>query len=497
MGELVPMAVMETVPGDVWQMQTENVIRFAPLLAPIMHKINIKVEYFYVPNRLLWANWEDFITGTDDSLVPPYIDSWNGITENSLGCYMGLPTANADSNLKASALPFAAYKKIWNDWYRDENLQVAATDLFEPLIDGNNTATDLFLDIIASPRKRAWEHDYFTSCLPFAQKGDAVTLPLTNEGTIPVTHITGQGPTQFVDPATGNPRSLGFTGAVAQEMTTGNLITNSATGVLDDTDIDPNGSLGVTLNAEAASINTLRRAFQLQKWLELNARGGTRYIEQISAHFGVRSSDARLQRAEHIGTSVGKVKISEVMSNTETVDSSDAIVSPVGAYTGHAIAAQQGNRFTYRTEEHGWIIGIISCTPKTAYQQGLHKSFSRETALDYYWPSFQHIGEQEVKKKELFTGNVAQLDETFGYIPRYSEYKFLNSRVSGELIGNLDFWHLGRIFTSVPSLNSTFITANPDRRIFAVTDSNVDTLYCHQWNSIRVKRKMAYYGNPM
>jgi hypothetical protein len=255
--------------------------------------------------------------------------------------------------------------------------------------------------------------------------------------------------------------------------------------------IDNSGSMVAKtseLTAEAADINSLRRAFRLQEWLERNARGGTRYIESILAHFGVRSSDARLQRPEYLGGSKGKMVISEVLSTAETT-------LPVGNMAGHGISVSGGNQFQYNVEEHGWIIGLISVTPDTAYQQGLHRSLNKFDRLDYFWPTFANIGEQEVKAKELY-GDAVNGGDTFGYVPRYAEYKYLNSRVAGEMKTSLDYWHLGRIFAAEPNLNGDFIACEPSTRIFAVEDANVDNIYGHIFNNIKAIRKMPKYGTP-
>lgn len=243
-------------------------------------------------------------------------------------------------------------------------------------------------------------------------------------------------------------------------------------------------------SVESQDINSLRRAFKLQEWLERNARGGTRYIENILTHFGVKSSDARLQRPEYLGGSRGNMVISEVLSTADTEN------SPVGQMAGHGISMTAGNEFSYYCEEHGWIIGIINVQPVTAYQQGLHKSLNRNDRLEYYWPSFANIGEQEVKRSELYVSDQDN-DVTFGYIPRYAEYKYMNSRVAGEMRGNLSFWHLGRIFDQPPVLNQEFIESNPSTRIFAVEDQNVDHIYAHIFNNVKAQRKMPVFGTPM
>jgi hypothetical protein len=237
--------------------------------------------------------------------------------------------------------------------------------------------------------------------------------------------------------------------------------------------------------AEAATINTLRRAFALQRWLELNARSGTRYIESILANFGVQSSDGRLNRPEYIGGSKQKMTISEVLSTAQTIDQASNDV-PIGQMAGHGISVGGGNTFNYTAEEHGWIIGIINVQPKTAYSQGLPKKFSRVLdRLDYYWPSFANIGEQAILNQEVYCDNgetIQDLESTFGYIPRYAEYKYENNRVSGEMRDTLNYWHMGREFVSAPVLNDSFIWCDPTTRIFA--DESGAQIFAHIFNNI-------------
>jgi hypothetical protein len=483
MGELTPIMAMDVVPGDKVDLACESIIRFAPMIAPVMHRMDVTMHYFFVPNRILWPNWEKFITNNGPQgnsgvdIVAPYIDygaNWLTNTDliplNKILDYMGVPKqVTGGVSTQLNALPFAAYQAIYNEYYRDQNL-VPAVDY--KLIDGNQGVTVSRLQNLLTFRNRAWEHDYFTASLPFAQKGAAVDIPLGE--------ISANAPIYF-DQST--PVGTTLTGTPTNAFVPGSNSASTSTDLFANTqgiDIAP------------TTINDLRRAYRLQEWLEKNARGGTRYIESILSHFGVKSSDARLQRPEYITGVKSPVVISEVLNTTGTSGQ-----LPQGNMAGHGISVSSGNSGSYYVEEHGWIIGIMSVMPKTAYQQGINKAFTRLEPLDYFWPSFANIGEQEVKLKELYAYTSNQ-DNTFGYVPRYAEYKYMPSRVAGDFKTSLNYWHLGRIFANEPSLNQTFIECNnaSTSRIFAVTDPNAQKLYCHVLNKVKAVRPMPKYGTP-
>lgn len=477
MGQLTPILTLEVVPGDKFEIGCESIIRFAPMIAPVMHRMDVTMHYFFVPNRILWDNWEKFITNnginTGTDYVAPYFElaTWEGWEDNGYNKmfdYMGIPPVTGTiTNTKISALPFAAYQAIYNEYYRDQNL-------IEPvnykLTDANNNGN---ADDLLKLRNRAWEHDYFTASLPFAQKGVAVDIPLGSVGSnAPIYRDTTSGPTPTT--LTGSPYSVVVPGSNSPTTSTDLF---AATGGLD---------------IEPTSINDLRRAYRLQEWLEKNARGGTRYIESILSHFGVKSSDARLQRPEYITGVKTPVVISEVLNTSGTVDQ-----LPQGNMAGHGISVSSGNSGSYYAEEHGYIIGIMSVMPKTAYQQGIPRTFLKFDSVDYFWPTFANIGEQEVQLQELYAYTNNQAD-TFGYVPRYAEYKYMPSRVAGDFRTSLDYWHLGRIFGSEPTLSQEFVECTPEDtdRIFAVTDPNAQKLYCHVLNKIKAVRPMPKYGTP-
>ncbi|AXL15350.1 major capsid protein [Microviridae sp.] len=494
MGQLVPHVAMKVVPGDVFHMSSENMLRFAPLVSPVMHRVNVSTHFFFVPNRILWADWEDWITGESEVTHPFFTLPVNGDVGSTMD-YLGYPIEAAGA-LAADAFPVAAYIRIFNEYYRDQNLvaEVPGSELTA----GANAATQAIA--FTPPLNRAWSHDYFTSCLPWPQKGDAAILPLGAFSDVDVIlDIQGTpNPGMRVRDANGDLMPTSSVSALnADGGAVDGLLIYGAAG-LGPAFIDPSGHLKAetsVLMAEAADINTVRRAFRLQEWLEKDARGGTRYIENIYSHFGVMSSDKRLQRPEYIGGSRQRMVISEVLSTTETIDSGDATVNPVGALAGHGISVGGGKRFKYRAEEHGWIIGIINVQPVTAYQQGLHRTMSQFTREDYYWPSFANIGEQAVLKKEIYA-LTSDPDGTFGYIPRYSEFKFMNSRVAGDFRDTLDYWTLTRIFDTEPTLSGNFVTSDPSKRIFAVVNPDVNSIYAQSYINCKAIRPMPKFGVP-
>lgn len=505
MGEIVPTACMEVLPGDTFTMSVENMLRFAPLVSPVMHRINVTTHSFFVPLRILWKKFPDWIAGEHPDIFPPHIVNGHLIENGSLGDYLGYNKLGDNlDRFSLSAFPLAAYTMIYDEYYRDQNLQ---DETHTPLEDSQQLQNNYEAIAQGQPFKRAWNHDYFTSCLPFAQKGQDVNIPLLQQGAVDVTlkDFQTQELPFLVDPVTkaplptsSNTGDVGTFSPVLGPTLHGGMFVNSPLDGQEPAQFDPNGTLQVDLASEAASINSLRRAFKLQEWLERNARGGTRYIEFVMSHFNVKSSDRRMQRPEYIGGAKQTMTISEVLSTAQTVDSAQNDI-PVGNMSGHGISYGGGNRFSFKAEEHGLIINLINIQPVTAYQQGIHKSMHRMDPLDYAFPTFANIGEQEVKNYEIYaegTTTLSEAQETFGYIPRYAEYKYMNNRVAGDMKGNLSFWHLARQFNQAPVLNDEFITCNPDKRIFAVTDPNVDSIYAHIYNDVSAVRALPRFGIP-
>lgn len=477
MGYLTPVLCMETLPGDKFRINSELMLRFQPMVAPIMHQIYATMHYYFVPNRILWPNWENFITNTKVNDVLPAMPTL-GIVNTAgdpyfkpLADYLGIPNSPDNTRAeKVSALPFAAYQKIYDEYYRDQNL-IPST--WKPLVDGDNVGDIVNL---VKLRKRAWEHDYFTAALPFAQKGDAVSIPLGKMEDVDVYLRGDKG--LSTSTYTGTPDNMDIDSQIPSDPSI----------LAADNDLFARTSDAI---GSSTTINDLRQATRLQAWLEKMARGGSRMIEVIKMQFGVKSSDARLNRPEYITGTKSPVVISEVLNTTGTAD------APQGQMAGHGISVSNGKNGSYYCEEHGFIIGIMSVLPKPAYMQGVPKFFLKDDPMQFAWPDFAHLGEQPVENRELYA-YTATGEETFGYVPRYAEYKYQPSRVAGDFRTTLDFWHGTRKFATQPLLNQQFIEMDPSAvdRIFAVTDPNEQKMLAHVFHDLQATRKLPKFGTP-
>lgn len=494
MGNLIPCMVLEVVPGDKINLSQESLVRFAPLISPVMHRMDVSIHNFFVPNRILWPEqaasgdegWEKFITGQGSGGYP-YLVISDTLTDDQKRFldYMGIPPiASGGTATQINALPIAAYQKIYNEYYRDQNLITAEVDT---LVDGDNVAN---ITNLLEMRKRAWEHDYFTSALPTAAFGADVDIPL-GEISLVSTWSSGVDPTWKTTTPGVNATAGNVTTApgVPNIQTSGNVGPSIA--------YDPGDSLQV----ESTTIKDLRRSYKIQEWLELLGRSGKRYIEFLKAFFNVDSKDKRLQRPEYINGSKTPVVISEVLGTAGTfVESDPAAItsSPIGQMAGHAIAVGNGNNGSYFVEEHGYIISILSIIPRTAYMQGIPRTYLKTDNYDYYFNQFAHIGEQEIQNRELYAYTATGVN-TFGYIPRYAEYKYMPNRVAGDFRDTLLYWTMGRKFGALPGLNADFVEVDPDEdaltRIFAVEDGT-DYLYMHIVHKIYARRQMPVFGNP-
>lgn len=494
MGYMVPILLEEAVPGDSFKVNTEILMRVAPMLAPMMHRVNVKTDSFFVPTRILWSEFEEWITGGrlgTSAPVHPYFNSGDlageSFTENrTLADYLGLPRiADMVNNEKISALPFRAYQLIYDEYYRDQNL----TPSLDISLASGNIPVGAEMTKLCTMRKTAWEKDYFTSALPFAQRGAAVDVPFGGTA-----EIVYKDESEYYN-AAGGPLAGSAAALPADAGIGGNRLTGggeiSRVENLESIDF-PNGLL---------TINDLRRSIRLQEFLEKLARIGSRYVEMLRGMFGESGRDSRLQRPEYIGGGRTPLRISEVLSTVQQVNPVDGepIGTPQGDMAGHGIAFGNQHGFRYKAPEHGYFITILRVLPVTAYQEGIRKLWQRFDRLDMYWEQFAQIGEQEVKYKEVFfTGGAGDTpDATFGYQSRYAEMKYGCSSVHGDFKDTLAYWHMGRIFGTQPALNTAFVECDPTYRIFAVDDfGDTDKLWVMINHNISAIRPMPYFGTP-
>lgn len=523
-GYLYPTLVQEVLPSDVFECKSSYLLKFEPTLAPIMHKLDAYVYTFFVPNRLIWSNWESFISPGNGKVkmsdmanfVSPIMPSFNltrailSFNNNnpeilynnrffgvgSLADYLGIgfdfhrskgSTLAPNLNFSLSQLPFRAYALIWNEYFRDQNFQ---DPIDIPLGDG-----DLDFSVDRKPlfslQKKAWEKDLFTSALPTPQRGGSVMLPITGEA-----NLVHQGDKAFIINQSTSESSIFDQSSISVASKESTLSQDQHGGqvILKDFKAsDLTDYLRVDLSSAAStSIENLRVAYSLQDFLEKAALAGSRYVESILGHFGIHVDDYRMQRPEFLQGDRIPVQVSDV---TQTSESSS---TPQGNQSGLLRSSTDAPTFKYEAKEHGFLIQLLCVLPRTCYQQGMPPLFRRglnEGYLDFAFPEFAHLGEQEVYTSDLYA-NKDTINQLFGYQPRYVDYKYNPDVVHGQFKTTLDFWHMGRIFDSQPLLNSSFIESSPSHRIFAVTAEDNDVIYCDIWHDLRAIRPLPQFGTP-
>ena len=464
LGQLVPCSLTEVLPGDSFMGRTAALVRTTPLVAPVMHPIQIRIHHFFCPTRLVFADWEPFITGGNDgqgdsSVYPTITAGGGGFAVGSVPDYLGCPTGVG--SLEVSAIPIRIYNKIFNEYYRDQDM--ISTEIAEDS---------------ETVQRCAWEKDYFTASRPWPQRGPAVTLPLSGEA--PITGLGTDGASYS-------------SGGLTLEETGGNdvvygantlQVTSANTYIAEDPANAGYPNVKADLSAATgASVDAIREAFALQRYQEARARYGARYTEYLR-YCGVVPSDARLQRPEYLGGGKSTISFSEVLQTSESA------TTPLGTLGGHGITAMSTRNYLRYFTEHGFVMSLISARPKSIYANGLERHWNRRTKEDYFQKELQHIGQQEIENQEVYAQGTAADNNTFGYQDRYSEYRKSMSTIAAEFRGaTFDDWHLARLFSSLPTLNQSFTDCDPGDRIFATTTVNNMQIMCQ--NTIKARRMVS------
>ena len=501
-GYLVPFLIDEVLPGDTFKCKSSILTRMTTPIVPIMDNIHLDTFYFYVPSRLLWDHWKNFNgeqKNPDDSVdyvVPQVVAPTGGFGVQSVADYFGLP--NNVAGISVNALPFRAYNLIYNEWFRDENL---LDSVQVPTGDGPDPVANYKL------LKRCKRHDYFTSALPWPQKGAGVEIPLGtsapvlgNGHALNLTDGTRNWGLSSADLVNGDEYGMLVKRSSAHSAILGAAAGNSPSdyaGLGSALGVPSSGDTGLIAdlsNATAYTINSLRQSFQIQRMLERDARGGTRYTEIVRSHFGVISPDARLQRPEYLGGSSDRINITPVAQTSQTNGT-----SPQGNLAAFAYGVKNDHGFSKSFTEHGYIIGLLNIWADLTYQQGINRMFSRTTRYDYYWPALAHLGEQSILNKEIFAQGTSADNDVFGYQERYAEYRYKPSIITGKMRStdaqSLDVWHLAQDFTALPTLSADFIQENPPiARCLAV--ENEPQFIMDAYVSLRCVRPMPLYGVP-
>lgn len=518
-GQIIPFYVDEVLPGDTFDVETSRVVRMQSLITPVMDNIYLDMYYFFVPNRIVWAHWKEFmgensesawIPKTEYSLPQITAPAGTGFAIGTIADYLGVPTGVP--KLSVNALPFRAYALICNEWFRDENLSDPLNiPVDDATVAGVNTGT--FVSDVAKgglPYTAAKYHDYFTSALPAPQKGPDVLIPSATAGEYPVVSTSNlhsldgysDGLRFYLPESDGGkvpaePAYLGI-GFPPDGSSNDNVGLASSSFEANRKGLFPANLWAIASGGLGATINQLRMAFQIQKLYEKDARGGTRYIEVLKAHFGVTSPDARLQRPEYLGGNRIPININQVLQTSATAEGT----TPQGTPVGQSLTTDTHHDFKKSFVEHGFVIGVMVARYRHTYQQGIERFWNRHTRFDYYWPVLANIGEQAILNKEIYAQGTEEDDEVFGYQEAWADYRYKPDRVSSEMRSayaqSLDVWHLADDYDNLPALSDSWIREDPTNvdRVLAVQSNTSAQLFADIFVMNRTTRPMPMYSIP-